>query len=224
MGCSCSANAANDSVIRKNSSSFRSVLVNTVSTTSLTSPSTVIAPTVTPHTNAEINTPRSVPYHLHNDNDVSSSLESPRSTVMLASPMAMSTVCDPQDTCPEFHAHIPCGRMYFATDDVCPIKNESFVIKNETFHDGDVEAPTILTDNDQTTAPAMDPPPDTVTSAVTYRDNDGNKVLNHRYVMVDTIGKGSFAKVKVAHDVQTNQTVAVKIMRKSMFQHQYIQN
>eukprot|EP00759_Apiculatamorpha_spiralis_P035835 PhF_6_TR36336/c2_g1_i3/m.53235/K07359/CAMKK2; calcium/calmodulin-dependent protein kinase kinase 2 len=122
-----------------------------------------------------------------------------------------SVTCNPEETCPDF-----CSKT--------PYKNPGFII-TDTMNSTPGSDEWIFTSGTNShPPPAMDPPPDTVTSAVTYRDNDGNKVLNQRYLMVNTVGKGSFAKVKVAHDVQTNQTVAVKIMRKSMLQHQYIQN
>ena len=44
-------------------------------------------------------------------------------------------------------------------------------------------------------------------------DDDGNKVLND-YTMIAMIGKGSFAKVKLAVETKTNTQVAIKILNR----------
>eukprot|EP00759_Apiculatamorpha_spiralis_P007212 PhF_6_TR1424/c1_g1_i2/m.2504 len=45
-------------------------------------------------------------------------------------------------------------------------------------------------------------------------DTDGNKLLNE-YMIIATLGKGSFGKVKLAIDTQTEKSVAIKVLNRA---------
>ena len=46
--------------------------------------------------------------------------------------------------------------------------------------------------------------------------NNGNNILDD-YILLETIGEGTFGKVKLAIHKQTNQEVAIKIFEKKKF-------
>eukprot|EP00760_Papus_ankaliazontas_P021791 PhM_4_TR18737/c7_g2_i1/m.65852/K07359/CAMKK2; calcium/calmodulin-dependent protein kinase kinase 2 len=55
--------------------------------------------------------------------------------------------------------------------------------------------------------------PKIITEVVKHRDGDGNKVINN-YVVITEIGRGSYAKVKLAINTNDETPVAMKVLRR----------